>query len=177
MLTLHSYPGLFGVADNNPFGLKVFAAMRLGGLAFRHAHISDASRAPRGQLPYLTDGAETVGDSAAIIAHLEAHRGLTLDRALTPARAYNAQRYRYQGIGRFTPEQAYARGIGNLAAVGAQLPAEGFVFGTVPCSLDAAIYGFVANTRFYPTGTPPRAWVLGHPAPLRHCDAIHASIA
>ena len=229
MLTLHSYPGLFGVADNNPFGLKVFAAMRLGRLAFRHVHIFDASQAPRGQLPYLTDGAETVGDSEVIIAHLEAHRGLALDTALTPAqralrhlvvrtlddlywvmsysrwqderywpqfrdavlaqhpsvtpeamaaaRAYNAQRYHYQGIGRFTPEQAYARGIGDLETIGAQLPAEGFVFGTVPCSLDAAIYGFVANIRFYPIGTPLRAWVLGHPALLRHCDAIHAAIA
>jgi hypothetical protein len=29
MLTLYSYPDLFGVADNNPFGLKVFAFMRL----------------------------------------------------------------------------------------------------------------------------------------------------
>jgi hypothetical protein len=29
MLTLHSYPDLFGVADNNPFALKVFAFLRL----------------------------------------------------------------------------------------------------------------------------------------------------
>ena len=29
MLTLYSYPGLFGVADNNAFGLKVFAVLRL----------------------------------------------------------------------------------------------------------------------------------------------------
>ncbi|MGA8226553.1 MAG: glutathione S-transferase family protein, partial [Xanthobacteraceae bacterium] len=25
MLTLYSYPELFGVADNNPYGLKIFA--------------------------------------------------------------------------------------------------------------------------------------------------------
>jgi hypothetical protein len=29
MLTLNSYPELFGVADNNPFGLKVFAFLKL----------------------------------------------------------------------------------------------------------------------------------------------------
>lgn len=229
MLTLFSYPGLFGVADNNPFGLKVFATLRLGGLAFRHEQIFDAAQAPRGQLPYLQDGTTTIGDSEAIIAHLAAQGRLHLDAALTPAqralrhlvvrtlddlywvmsyarwkddrfwpqfrdamlaqhpavtpaameaaRAYNAQRYHYQGIGRFAPEQAYDRGIGNLEAVGAQLPATGFAFGAAPCSLDAAIYGFVANIRFYPIETPLRACVLGHPRLLRHCDRIHAAIA
>jgi hypothetical protein len=36
MLTLYSYPSLFGVADNNPFGLKVYAFLKLCGLAFHH---------------------------------------------------------------------------------------------------------------------------------------------
>jgi|SRR5213080_249507 len=51
MLTLYSYPELFGVADNNGYGLKVFAFLRLAGVPFRHEHIFDASSAPRGQLP------------------------------------------------------------------------------------------------------------------------------
>ena len=53
MLTLYSYPDLFGVADNNPYGLKVYAFLNLCKLAFRHEHILDAAKAPRGQLPYL----------------------------------------------------------------------------------------------------------------------------
>jgi len=52
MITLYSYPELFGVADNNGYGLKVFAFMRLAGVPFRHEHVFDASAAPRGQLPY-----------------------------------------------------------------------------------------------------------------------------
>jgi hypothetical protein len=32
MLTLYSYPELFGVADNNGYGLKVFAFLRLNGV-------------------------------------------------------------------------------------------------------------------------------------------------
>ncbi len=52
MIILYSYPALFGVADNNGYGLKVFAFMRLAGLPFTHEHILDASAAPRGQLPY-----------------------------------------------------------------------------------------------------------------------------
>ncbi len=40
-LTLYSYPGLFGVADNNPFGLKVYAFLKLCALPFRHEHVLD----------------------------------------------------------------------------------------------------------------------------------------
>ena len=47
MVTLYSYPSLFGVADNNGYGLKVFAFMRLVGIAFVHEHIFDASAARR----------------------------------------------------------------------------------------------------------------------------------
>jgi len=53
MITLYSYPELFGVADNNGYGLKVFAFLRLNGMDFKHEHVFDASAAPRGQLPYI----------------------------------------------------------------------------------------------------------------------------
>src|SRR6516162_2532752 len=85
MLTLYSYPELFGVADNNGYGLKVFAFLRLAGLPFRHEHIFDASSAPRGQLPYIVDDGETIGDSDTIIAHLIAKYRLTIDAKLTAA--------------------------------------------------------------------------------------------
>ena len=61
MLTLYSYPELFGVADNNGYGLKVFAFLKLAGVPFTHEHVFDASTAPRGQLPYIVDDGETVG--------------------------------------------------------------------------------------------------------------------
>ncbi len=85
MIRLFSYPELFGVADNNPFGLKVFAFLRLSGLAFEHEHIFDASAAPRGQLPYIVDDGATIGDSDPIIAHLIQKYGLAIDVGLTPA--------------------------------------------------------------------------------------------
>jgi len=46
MLTLYSYPELFGVADNNGYGLKVFAFLKLAGVPFTHEHVFDASAAP-----------------------------------------------------------------------------------------------------------------------------------
>ena len=85
MLTLYSYPGLFGVADNNGYGLKVFAFLKLAGLPFRHEHIFDASKAPRSQLPYIVDGDDTVGDSETILDYVTKKYRLTLDAALTEA--------------------------------------------------------------------------------------------
>src|SRR5215510_9329904 len=79
MLTLYSYPRLFGVADNNGYGLKVYAFLRLCGVPFRHEHIVDASHAPRGQLPYIVDDSETS------LAHLVRRHGLTIDAGLTQA--------------------------------------------------------------------------------------------
>ena len=85
MLTLYSYPPLFGVADNNGYGLKVFAFLKLAGVPFRHEHIFDASKAPRGQLPYVVDGRDSVGDSETILVYVTAKYSVTLDVALTPA--------------------------------------------------------------------------------------------
>ena len=85
MLTLYSYPPLFGVADNNGYGLKVYAFLKLAGAPFRHEHIFDASKAPRGQLPYIVDGADTVGDSETILAWLTDKYRLSIDSSLTPA--------------------------------------------------------------------------------------------
>lgn len=228
MLTLYSYPPLFGVADNNGYGLKVYAFMRLAGLDFQQVHIVDATQAPRGQLPYLIDHGETVGDSDTIIAHLKQKYPLTLDAGLTPAqrntgvwvsrvlddlywvmsysrwqderywpdfsaalqrehpelnaealsqaRAYNHQRYFYQGIGRYETDAAYARGIADLQVLADLVPAQGFVFGQQPSSLDAALYGFIANIHFYDIDTPLKQCLTNHQNLVRHCLEIHRLI-
>ena len=228
MLTLYSYPKLFGVADNNGYGLKVFAFLKLAGVPFTHEHVFDASKAPRGQLPYIVEDGETVGDSETIIVHLTKRHELTIDAGLSPAqrrtnhlvtrmlddlywvmsysrwkdgrfypafrdafmaqhpqldaagldkaRDYNAQRYYYQGIGRYTPDQAYARGIADLRALADLISAGGYLHGADPTSIDAGIYGFVANIHFYPIATPLKTAVSAHPNLVRHCEAIHAAV-
>ena len=234
MITLYSYPELFGVADNNGYGLKVFAFLKLSGLAFTHHHIFDASAAPRGQLPYIADGDTVVGDSDTIIAHLLRQHGpaigtgLTPDADLTPAQRdtnllvsrllddlywvmsysrwkderfwpafrdgllqqhpglteeglrkaqeFNFQRYHFQGIGRFAPEAAYARGLADLQVLANLIPARGYLHGARPSSTDAAIYGFIANIHFYPIDTPLKQFVAAQDNLVRHCRAIHAAI-
>ena len=51
MIALYSYPELFGVADNNGYGLKVVAFMRLAGVPFSHEHISTPRRRRAGSFP------------------------------------------------------------------------------------------------------------------------------
>jgi len=225
MITLYSYPELFGVADNNGYGLKVFAFMRLAGVPFRHEHILDASAAPRGQLPYIVDDGETLGDSETIIVHLIGKYRLTIDAslsarerdarhlitrmlddlywvmsysrwkderrwpafrdafikqhpslteaALLKAREYNFQRYQFQGIGRYPPEAAYARGLADLEVLANIVPAIGYVYGAKPTSIDAGIYGFIANIYFYDIDTPLKQFVAAQENLVRHCVAIH----
>lgn len=229
MLTLFSYPELFGVADNNPYGLKIFAFLRLCKLPFRHEHIFDARSAPRGQLPYIEDNGEIIGDSDAIIAHLIYRNHLTIDSALTApqrdidlmlrrtlddlywvisysrwrddlywplfrnqilkthegvtargleeARDYNFQRYYYQGIGRYDRDAVYARGLADLKALAHLVPDGGFLFGAEPSSIDASVYGFVANIVFFNIDTPLKAFVSSQANLLRHCEAIHAAVS
>jgi len=228
MITLYSYPTLFGVADNNGYGLKVFAFMRLVGLRFVHEHIFDASAAPRGQLPYIVDDGETIGDSESIIVHLTGKFGLKIDAALgareralnvlivrllddlywvmsysrwkderywpafraallrehpslsedalTKAREFNFQRYHFQGIGRYTPEAAYARGLADLAVLAELIPSDGYVHGTKPTSVDTGIYGFIANIFFYDIETPLKQFVCSHENLVRQCTLIHDTV-
>jgi glutathione S-transferase len=215
MLTLYSYPELFGVADNTGYGLKVFAFLRLAGVPFRHEHIFD-------------DG-ETIGDSDTIIAHLVRKYRLTIDGTLTgaerdtdhlitrmlddlywvmsysrwkderfwplfrdalmrahpsltseglgKAREFNAQRYHFQGIGRYAPDAAYQRGIADLQVLANLVPARGYLHGERPTSIDAGIYGFIANIYFFDIDTPLKQFVSSRANLVRHCKAIHAAVS
>ncbi len=228
MVTLYSYPELFGVADNNGYGLKVFAFLKLTGVPFTHEHILDASKAPRGQLPYIVDDGDVVGDSEAILAYLTRKYRLTIDDGLTAAQRdinhlitrmlddlywvmsysrwkderfwpafaaallrehpslteadlrkaqeFNAQRYYYQGIGRYAPDEAYARGLADLQVLGNLISHSGFLHGAKPTSIDAGIYGFIANIYFYDIDTPLKQFVASHANLVRHCTAIHAAV-
>jgi len=247
LITLYSYPPLFGVADNNGYGLKVFAFLRLvaalhkrfgkpastlpqhaRGVPFVHEHIFDASAAPRGQLPYIVDDSEMIGDSETIIAHLISRYALTIDGALgardrdlsllitrmlddlywvmsysrwkdecywpafrdalmrehprltaeglQKARDYNFQRYHFQGIGRYTPSAAYARGLADLKVLADLVPASGYVHGSRPTSIDAGIYGFIANIYFYDIETPLKQFVAAQKNLVHYCSEIHETV-
>ena len=230
---MHAHPlflsNPFGVADNNGYGLKVYAFLKLAGVEFEHEHIFDASSAPRGQLPYIVDDGETIGDSEAIIAHVKRKYRLTIDddlsaaqrdtdvlvtrllddlywvmsysrwqddrywrqfrdallrehpqltdESLAAAKEFNAKRYYYQGIGRYEPDQAMARGLADLRVLANLIPETGFVHGPTPSSIDAGIYGFIANIYFYDIETPLKKFVVARENLVRHCRAIHDAVS
>jgi glutathione S-transferase len=228
MLTLFSYPDLYGVPDNNPYGLKIFAFLKLSRLAFRHERIFDAKDAPRGQLPYIRDEGKIIGDSDLIISHLITRYALPIDdelttsqrdtdhlvrrmlddlywvmsfsrwkdprfwpffrnallathprlskEALETAREYNSKRYYYQGIGRYEPSDVYARGIADLEVLAHLLPESGFLFGARPASIDAGIYGFIANIYYFDIDTPLKACLVSRPNIVAHCHSVRTAL-
>jgi len=95
---------------------------------------------------------------------------------LQQAREYNHKRYYYQGVGRLEPAAAYARALSDLEVLAELIPTAGYMFGAKPTSLDAAIYGFVANIYFLPIQTPLKQFVDSRPNLVRHCSAIHEAI-
>ncbi len=228
MIRLFSYPELYGVADNNPFGLKVFAFLKLCDLAFEQDHILDASAAPRGQLPYIIDDGETIGDSDLIIAHLIGKYGLAIDDGLTvsqkdtahlvgrmldglywvisyarwrdpefwplfrdaflrthrqvtagnleTAQSYNFERYHHQGIGRFEPPEVYKKGVADLHVLADLIGESDYLFGGKPRSIDAAIYGFLANIYFFDIDTPLKRFIVSHDNLARYSERLHARV-
>ncbi len=92
------------------------------------------------------------------------------------AREFNFQRYHFQGIGRYAPDAAYARGLADLAVLANLVPATAYVHGAKPTSIDAGIYGFIANIFFFDIDTPLKQFVVSRPGLVRHCTAIHAAV-
>ena len=93
------------------------------------------------------------------------------------AKAYNAQRYHYAGIGRYEADAAIARGLADLRVLARLIPTNGFVHGDKPTSIDAGIYGFIANIHFYDIDTPLKQFVAAHDNIVRHCRAIHDAVS
>jgi hypothetical protein len=112
---------------------------------------------------------------AFITAFRREHPAVT-EEGLLKAKAFNAQRYHYQGIGRYSPEGAYARGLADLQVLANLIPARGCVHGPKSTSVDAGIYGFIANIYFYDIDTPLKQFVTAHQNLVRHCTAIHDAI-
>ncbi len=98
-------------------------------------------------------------------------------QALLKAREFNVQRYHFQGIGRYAPDAAFARGLADLQVLANLMPATGYVHGRQPTSIDAGIYGFIANIYFYDIDTPLKQFVVAHDNIVRHCRAIHAMVS
>lgn len=84
MIKLYQFPPLFGVPNLSPFCVKVETYLRLAGISYHTVILHSPGKAPKGKLPYITDGEKTIADSSFIIEYLKEHYGDKLDADLTP---------------------------------------------------------------------------------------------
>lgn len=229
MITLFSYPPLFGIPDNNPFGLKVDSFIRFTQIPYTHKHIMDTSQAPRGQLPYLTDEQNLFTDSNKIIAHLDKKYKINLDNGLSleqinirfliirmldnhlywvmsysrwqdednwplfkaeflrysenvteelldNARMSNIEKYRWQGIGKYSKEYIYHSGIEDLQSINEYLSDKQFLFGNDVRIIDLCCYGFLANIYYFKIPTPLKEYIMSKPNIIDYIERIRAKL-
>lgn len=84
-ITLIQFPRNLGVMNASPFCMKVEVFLKLAGLPYAVDDRTPPFRAPKGKLPALRDGDALVGDSQAILAHLQRQYAAQLPPALLAA--------------------------------------------------------------------------------------------
>lgn len=80
MIVLHGAGAGFGLPEISPFVTKTEVQLKMAGLPYQKqpARPQDS---PKGQMPYIDDGAETIADSTFIRAHIERKYDVDFDRA------------------------------------------------------------------------------------------------
>lgn len=83
MIRLYQFPPAFGLPNASPFCMKVETYLRMAGLPYENVYVPSPMKAPKGKLPYIEDGAETVADSGFAIDYLKQRYGDSLDAWLS----------------------------------------------------------------------------------------------
>lgn len=104
-------------------------------------------------LPCHADARRSLlGDGRALLAPVSRCTTIRASpRRVDEGQESDAQRYYYQGIGGFEADVEMARGLAIRHS---------YVHGDRPTSIDADIYGFVANICFYDIETPLKEFVV-----------------
>ncbi len=89
MITLHGGGAGFGLPEVSPFVTKTEVQLKMAGLAYRKQP-SKPMASPKGQIPFIDDGAETIADSSFIRAHIESQHGIDFDEGLDLAQRAEA---------------------------------------------------------------------------------------
>jgi glutathione S-transferase len=100
VITLHTFPGRFGLESTSPFCMKVETYLKVSGLPYKTV-VGNPMRAPKSKLPFIEDRGQIVADSSVILEHLEQQQKSPLDEGLTDtdrARARLIQRTLEDGL-------------------------------------------------------------------------------
>jgi glutathione S-transferase len=121
MITLFAAGEGFGLPEISPYVTKTEVQLKMAGLSYRKTRGS-RDTAPKGQLPWIEDAAQAIGDSTFIRAHIENKYGLDLDMGLSGkerAQAWAIERMIENQLGwvstyfRFLEPGNFARGPGR----------------------------------------------------------------
>ena len=82
MITLYQFPSACGLPNASPFCMKVETYLRMCNLPYTTVNVLNPAKGPKGKLPYITDGSNTVADSSFILDYLKATYGDKLDAGL-----------------------------------------------------------------------------------------------
>lgn len=82
MITLFAAGAGFGLPEISPYVTKAEVQLMMAGLVYKKTKGSRET-APKGQLPWIEDSAQAIGDSTFIRAHIEQKYGVDLDRGLS----------------------------------------------------------------------------------------------
>ena len=81
MITLYGFGPGFGLPEMSPFVTKTEVQLKMAGLGYIKEKAKPTA-SPKGQLPYIVDGAEAIADSTFIRAHIESKYGFDFDAGL-----------------------------------------------------------------------------------------------
>lgn len=83
MIKLHVFPAGPELPNYSPACMKLETWLRLAKLPYEKVTVANPGKAPKGKLPYIVDGADTVPDSEAVIAYLSNKYEIDLDENLS----------------------------------------------------------------------------------------------
>ena len=121
MITLFAAGAGFGLPEISPYVTKTEVQLIMAGLKYRKTRGSRET-APKGQLPWIEDAAQAIGDSTFIRAHIEQKYNVDLDIGLTGkerAQAWAIERMIENHLGwvsahfRFLDPANFAKGPGR----------------------------------------------------------------
>ena len=82
MITLFAAGAGFGLPEISPYVTKTEVQLMMAGLTYRKT-IGSREAAPKGQLPWIEDAAQVIGDSTFIRVHIERRYDVDLDLGLS----------------------------------------------------------------------------------------------
>lgn len=163
----------FGLPEASPYVTKTLVQLKMAGVAY-HFEGAIPHDGPKGQIPFIEDAGRRIADSTFIRGHVEATYGVDLDEGLTAperATAWAIERLAESLLAQAEAHLAATRSLWSLATLLSDRP---FMMGEHPTSVDAIVFGVVAQILAPDFGSPIRRRAEALPNLVAHVDRMMA---